>query len=172
MKTTTINFPGLSLNEVRGQNKELFYDQSWYSDETFANEKIPAGNWEVSLEPVPGSTNKTWNEQIGMLGKDMEVPPAAVLAYALVEHFKQTGERCLESMRLRTSSLVSDGDHVHVGVFGGAGLFVNDHWDDSRYDNLGLASSRRVSSPTLVPTEESVALPEVIELNGQKYKKI
>lgn len=140
MKTTTINFPGLSLNEVCAQNPDLFRkSQTWYSDEAFANEKIPAGKWDVCLEAVSDSFSKTWEEQQSLIGKGQEVPPAAVLAYALVKHFKKTGERCLTDRWVRTSSRDSDGDRVRVGAFDAAGLSVDSDWDDDRYSGIGLA---------------------------------
>lgn len=176
MKTITITFPGISLNQVREQNKDLFYDQSWYTDEAFANENIPAGVWEVSLEPLEGSFSKTWEEQQELLPEGYEVPPAAVLAYALVEYFKKTGERCLSQMWVRTGSRDSGGDRVYVGRFGEAGLLVDGYWDGYRDDDLGLLSARKVAARALEdlgPIESSPleSLPQVLEINGVKYRK-
>lgn len=141
METITITFPGLSLNEVCKQNPELFYNQSWYTEEAFANEKIPAGEWTVSLEAVPDSLSKTWEEQQKLLDEELTVPPIAVLVYAMVEHFKDTGNRAFGDVYVRTSSLDSDGDRVRVGDFDAGGLVVDYDWDGRRGSSLGLASA-------------------------------
>lgn len=167
----TIDFPGLSLNEVRAQFPDCFYHQSWYALEAFANEKIPAGKWEVSLEVVKDSFRKTWDEQQKLTGEDCVVPPAAVLAYAICKHFKDTGERTFTDHYARTSSLGSGGLRVGVGSFGAEGLFVDRSWDSSRNSIVGLASARSLGNVETANNEVPY-FPDVIELSGQKYKKI
>lgn len=167
MKTITVNFPAASLLEVLEKNKDLVYPQTWYKDETFANEQIPAGTWEVSLEPVKDSLSKNWDEQQELIGKDSEVPPAAVLAYAIFQHFKDTGERAFENVYVRTSSLDSGGSRVLVGYFDARGLFVNDYrWDSDRSSGLGVASARKLSVESLGATEplEDLSLERAIEI--------
>lgn len=166
MKTITVNFPAASLLEVLEKNKDLVYPQTWYKDETFANEQIPAGTWEVSLEPVKDSLSKNWDEQQELIGKDSEVPPAAVLAYAIFQHFKDTGERAFENVYVRTSSLDSGGDRVIVGSFDAKGLGVNDDWDYRRRSVLGVASARKLSVESLGATEplEDLSLERAIEI--------
>lgn len=170
MKTITINFPGASLNDMRVQNKNLFYYQNWHTNEAFANEVIPAGKWEVRLEPCTGSLNKTWDEQQATLPDLMyEVPPAAVLVYAMVEHFRKTGERAFEKVWVRTSSCDSDGTRVSVGDFGAKGVSVSSHWGDGRSSDIGLAGARKLSVEAgeleaveglNLPTDKKVAVVE------------
>lgn len=156
---TTIDFPGLSLNEVRAQFPDCFYDQSWYASEAFANEKIPAGKWEVSLEVVKDSFSRTWDEQQRLIEEGFVVPPIAVLAYAMCKHFKDTGERTFTNHYARTSSLDSGGGRVHVGVFDAGGLLVSDDWDSDRRSFVGLASARKVGlEPLDIKPSEDLSL--------------
>lgn len=153
MKTLTIDFPGASLLDVLEKNKDLVYPQTWYKDEAFAKEQIPAGTWEVSLESVKDSLSKNWTEQQELIGKGSEVPPVAVLAYAIFQHFKDTGERAFENVYVRTSSLDSDGVRVSVGFFDARGLSVAYYWDGSRLSFLGIASARKSSIESLGAAE-------------------
>lgn len=136
-----------SLLDVRSEFPDLFYDQSWYDGQAFAKKKV-IGTWDVDLESMKDSTNKSWSEQQALLKNDDEVPPAAVLAYAVLTNFKETGNRAFEQTYVRTSSVHSDGAHVSLGRFDAEGLRVYDNWDNERYSYLGLASSRKVEAGT------------------------
>lgn len=136
-----------SLLDIRSEFPDLFYDQSWYDGQAFAQEKI-TGTWDVDLEPVKDSTNKSWSEQQALLKEGDEVPPAAVLAYAILTHFKKTGNRAFEHTYARTSSVDSGGHHVYLGSFDAEGLGVSSYWDNGRDSGLGLASSRKVEAGT------------------------
>lgn len=156
MKTITIDYPGGSLLDVREQYKGVkgFYPQSWYETEAFAKKVIPAGKWEVRLEPMPQSFDKTWEEQQATLPDLIyEVPPAAVLCFAIMEHWRNTRERAFENCYVRTSSLDSDGDRVDVGYFGADGLDVDYYWDGHRDSSLGVSASRKLSPRSLVPSD-------------------
>jgi len=37
----------------------------------------------------------------------------------------------------------SDGNRVNVGNFDGAGINVNNNWDDNRHSNLGVSAVRQ-----------------------------
>lgn len=145
----TIQFPSLSLLEVRAMFPECFYDQTWYKRELFAAERIAAGEWEVSLEPAKDSFSKTWDGQQKCLSEGEVVPPAAVLVYAMCKHFKDTGERAFKNVWVRTSALGSEGDRVRVGVFDARGLGVDDVWDGVCNGFLGLAAARKLDTGTL-----------------------
>lgn len=145
MNTITVTLDNKSLLDIRSEFPELFYAQSWYEDEKFAQQKF-TGTWKVPLEPVEGSLNKTWEEQQKLVSKG--VAPAAVLAYAILKHFKDTGERAFESVYARTSSVHSDGYHVGIGIFDAGGLVVSDGWDNERYSALGLAVAWKVEAGT------------------------
>ncbi len=137
-------FP-LSLLDIRGACKDqgLFYNQDWYNKQSFAKEKGEVGWHLIRKTPVENSTNKTWNDQQALLGKDDETPKAQVMVYTIIGHYKATNERLFEKVWVRCSDLVSDGYRVCVGYFGAKGLYVNDYWDGYRVDYLGLASARK-----------------------------
>lgn len=173
MKTITIDFPGGSLFDIHEQYKGVngFYFQSWYETEAFALEKIPAGKWEVRLEPMPDSFNKTWEEQQKTLPDLIyEVPPVAVLAFAIMEHWRNTGERAFESCYVRTSSLDSGGYRVLVGDFGAGGLDVDDCWGDDRDSRLGVSAARKFGPRNLEALEPSEAL--TLESLSARIEKI
>lgn len=168
----TINFPGLSLNEVREKFPELFYDQSWYTNDAFAKEKAPAGIYEVSTEPIEGSLNKTWEEQQSLIPSDFEVIPAAVLAYAICTHFKETGERLFENMYARMSSQDSDGFRVFLGVFVARGLYVGYWSGGDRSSSLGLAVSRKSGACALESFDSESLSLESLNARIQKLEEI
>jgi hypothetical protein len=63
-------FP-LSIIEIRSKGK-LFYNQSWYNKEPFANDRGD-GSWQlVRKTAVDNSTNKTWQEQQALFASNEE----------------------------------------------------------------------------------------------------
>jgi len=168
MKTITLDFPEMSLLDVREKFKDCFFGQSWYDKEPFATEKIPAGRWEVSLRELEGSLGKTWNEQQSLPhGIEEEIPPVAVLVYAMCQHFKDTGERVFEKTYVRTSRCDRDSSRVSVGDFDSEGLCVNSDWDNDRNDILGVSAARKLD--TRNDTLESLNA-RLLELEAWKNK--
>ncbi len=137
-------FP-LSLLDIRGACKDqgLFYNQDWYNKQSFAKEKGEVGWQLIRKTPVSDSTSKTWDEQNKLLGKDDEVPSLRAVVYAMVGHYKATGERLFEKIWVRCSDLDSGGYRVNVGRFDAKGLRVGNDWDGYRHEPLGLASARK-----------------------------
>ena len=129
--------------KVKGELWQAFYDQSWYNKEAFAKDRGEIGWHLIRKTPVENSTNKTWNDQQALLGKDDETPKAQVMVYTIIGHYKATNERLFEKVWVRCSDLDSVGARVIVGSFGAEGLRVDRHWDDRRGGNLGLASARK-----------------------------
>ena len=136
-------FP-LSILEIRSKvDSKLFYDQPWYNKESFAKERGEV-NWQlVRKTPVDNSTSKNWQEQQELLGEDDEVPTSQVVVYTIIGHFLAVGERLLEHIYVRTSSVDSDGYRVRVGFFDSGGLYVSNDWDDHRVGFLGVSSARK-----------------------------
>ena len=129
--------------KVKSEHDRLFYDQSWYNKEAFAKDKGEVGWHLIRKTPVDNSTSKSWDEQQALLGKDDETPRAVVMVYTIIGHFKSTGERLFEKIWVRCSDLGSVGSRVNVGSFGAEGLSVDNDWDGSRNDDLGLSSARK-----------------------------
>ncbi|XOA42669.1 MAG: hypothetical protein ACKKMO_02565 [Candidatus Nealsonbacteria bacterium] len=135
-------FP-LSVIDIRKMNAKLFYDQSWYNDESFAKERGKAGWQLIRKTPAPNSTSKSWSKQQKLLAKDDEVPTAQVMVYTIIGHYLATGEHLFKDIRVRTFSLASGGRRVNVGNFNSGGLDISYVWDDYRFSNLGLAPARK-----------------------------
>ena len=137
--TITFWYGGWSLNELREMKPELFCDQSWYTDQKFAEQKNPAGMYEVTF-CVPDSQNKTFKEQKALL-KDAEPCPVAVLATAVLlslietgkDHFSNYWSRCIEQ---------TDGGRAALNVYGGR-MVVLSFWDGHRGDSVFLGAARK-----------------------------
>lgn len=134
-------FP-LSIIEIRSKAK-LFYDQSWYSKESFAKDRGDVSWALIRKTPVPNSTSKTWQEQQALLANNEETPTARVMVYTIIGHFLATGERLFEKIYVRCSDVDSDGFRVVVGDFDSVGLFVGNIWDGYRKDCIAVASARK-----------------------------
>lgn len=169
MKTITIDFPGLSLLEIYKDNKDIWHPgNDWFKDGNFSKEKVPAGKWEVSLEPVENSTDKTWAEQQSLIPPKGYVPPAAVLVYAICEYYKQKDKHALSDLWLRTSSLDADGYHVYVGVRSEC-VNVYSSWDSRRDSYLGLASAWKVDAGD--PDDSTLLDSSELELRIEKLER-
>lgn len=159
--------------EVVQKYPECFFKQAWYKNEAFASEKGEEGEYDFDFESK--HLNKSYEEQIVLLGKDTKLLSVAVLAEAICIHFKETGERLLHNWYSRTSSLDSDGNRVRVGVFGADGLYVNGRWDDDRDSGLGVSSARKLATRNLLtklPALDPFELITEIEDRLEKLKKL
>ena len=87
------------------------------------------------------STNQTYEEQQKLL-RGEDVARACEVVYMTILYYLVTGNRLFEHVYARCSDLSSGGDRVSVGDFDRDGLLVVSDWDDIRYGDLGLASSR------------------------------
>src|SRR3989344_72891 len=114
--------------KVKGELWQAFYDRSWYYKEAFAKDRGEIGWQLIRKTPVENSTNKTWNDQQALLGKDDETPKAQVMVYTIIGHYKATNERLFEKVWVRCSDLDSDGRRVLVGFFDAEGLHVHSDW--------------------------------------------
>jgi|CXWL01.1.fsa_nt_gi hypothetical protein len=166
MKITLTN---KSFLDIRSEFPNYFYfkTNAWYDNENFAKEKI-TGTWDVSLEPVENSFNKTWDEQQKLLSKGDEVPPVAVLMWAVIKHHQDTGEYAFGDCYVRTSSRESDGVLVHVGDFDVAGALVSFDGPGPRSGDLGVSFSRRLDTEPMnpescIPDEASILGDSILE---------
>ena len=135
-------FP-LSILDIKKMDNKLFYLPKgvWYEDKKFAKKKGRVGWQLIRKTPVEDSMSKNWSEQQALLNEDEYVPSAQVMVYTIIGHYKNTGERLFfKDTYVRTSSVVSDGGHVIVGL-SGSWLAVHLYWNDDRFSFLGLASA-------------------------------
>ena len=135
-------FP-LSILDIRKANSNLFLDESWYKDESFAKERGETSWQLVRKTPIPNSTSKNWSEQQALLSKDDEVPSARVMVYTIIGYYLATGERLFRNIRVCISSLASNGYRVNVGYFDSDGLYVFSYWGDDYSNDLGVSSARK-----------------------------
>lgn len=144
----THQYSGTSLFDIHTKYNDLFWSKkdSWWRNKSFAKEILPAGTYELSFDK--DTVNKTFDEQIKGLEKGLNVPYVAIVAEAILEHFKKTGEKICEDWYVRTSSVDSGGDRVYVGDFDGEGLCVAYYWGGHRNADLGLASARNLKLET------------------------
>lgn len=136
----------MSLLDVRQTESELFYSKTggWYEGQKFARDDKVSTEWlAIRKEPVPDSTNCSWNDQLGLIKAEERVPNAGEMGWFVTTFFKVRGVRLLESVYVRTFSVVSYGYRVFVGYFVSYGLYVYYYWDVYRNDSIGLASARK-----------------------------
>lgn len=136
----------MNLLGVRQMESGLFYSKTggWYEDQKFARDDMALTNWlAIRKELAPNSTNRSWNEQLGLLTSEERVPNAGEMGWFITTFFKVRGVRLFGSVYVRTSSVDSLGYRVFVGHFDSYGLYVFSYWDDLRYVGIGLASARK-----------------------------
>lgn len=144
-----VPYLGLSLAEVHGLHARLFYNkitEAWYRQphQAFAFVKHQP-SWYLVQKTVPeGSLNRTWSEQEALVqdGGSSMVIPAAVLVYAAVFHYLQTGEYLFPALYARTSDVSAEGYRVYAGYFGADGLYVGGD-SGTRRSSIGVAVSRK-----------------------------
>lgn len=140
---------GMSLLDVRGLKPAHFYTKTggWYNDVAFATADRTSGGWLlIRKDWVPDSASKTWDKQNKLLSAIETVPNAGEMSWFITTYFEVRGIRLFEKKYVRTSSLVSVGFRVIVGVFDADSLDVSNCWDVYRRGSLGLASSRKLNS--------------------------
>ncbi len=136
----------LSLLDIHRAKPAHFYTKTggWYESVPFAQNDSTGTGWlAIKKTPVNGSTSKDWDEQNKLITSAEYVPNAAEASWFITVFYDVRGVRLFESIYVRTSSIDSDGDHVNVGIFDAKGLYVDNHWDNLRVDNLGLACARK-----------------------------
>ena len=132
-------------------NAQLFYSKtqqsSWYwnDNQKFSRDDQASCNWiAIRKDIVPDSTSKNFGKQQKLLSKEEQVPNAVEFSWFVTTYAEVRKVRLFSNVYARTLSVSAFGYHVHLGYFGSDGLYVNGYfWDDSRYDGIGLASSRK-----------------------------
>lgn len=138
----------MSPLDIRAHHNPYFYTKEggWYADsrQKFSRDDKAEPVWiAFKKEPVEGSRNRTWFQQIALVKSPMIVPNAAEAIWGLTTYKAVRGICLLPNVYVRTSSIDSDGHRVFVGNFDSAGLDVNNNWDDNANDNIGVAAARK-----------------------------
>ena len=138
----------LELHPADGQPKFHFNDNPWHVGQPHTDVTTLEPRLYIMLrEIVPGSTNKTPEEQVAMLPPEYEVPTTIAEVTKDILVFRKTGKRsnpnhwaaCTE--RTVKTSQVDAGIVSCVGVFDEYGLGVID-WIGDRDDFVGVGASR------------------------------
>jgi hypothetical protein len=132
-----VAFLPMSILEIRrAVKRELFHDHesAWYNRESFASNGGSAGWCLLRKTGLPNSRGKTWNEQIRLLAKGEEVPPACVVTYTVAGHLLATGEKLFNEAPVRCSDINSTGKHIYIS-YGSSDFHRRD-------ENISLASAK------------------------------
>jgi hypothetical protein len=162
-----IKIKGKSLNKLYkeyGTGSSGFYSiNPWWKDQKFADEKPKAGEYEIDF--AEELINLTFEEKEKEITEGFEIIHPAIVAEAILSHFKATGERILENRYVHTSSLDSDGHRVLVGGFDETGLLISS-WDGGhRSSGIGVASARKLNlKPSSLETFDSLTLDSAIKM--------
>ncbi len=135
-KSTT----GTSLNPFG--TGAIFYDQDWHDSEPFAKAQMKGGFAMPTKEVIPGSTNKTWNQQQALLGADERRREAVETAWDLMLYHSTTSKKILEDKYDWGNALSSGGHRVCVGGFSEDGFDVDGNRPSDSDDVLGVCSSK------------------------------
>lgn len=144
-----------TVENLRKKFKDLFYNQDWYDEEKFANNKENAVRtaWAiVKKEVLEESRDKDWDEQEEILkqwAKEHKVDPKFVtrrmpaeVAYDILAYYNARNERILEKDWDWTGTRSSDGSLVRVGLFDSVGLSVGGDGRGLSDSHLGVCPSR------------------------------
>lgn len=144
--------PGLSVLQlrsvVRGKGAIFYHeDQDFLDTELFAKLMDGPTYRQLLMREVPGSEEKTFDDQKKCLSPEDEIPTVRQIAMGMVIHFLASGDRLYETYWLRCAGKDSTGRGTAIGAFYHMGLMIScGRPDDVRRRGFGLAAVRR-SSP-------------------------
>jgi hypothetical protein len=141
-----IRYGGWSLRQLCDsavvQARQLVWDQDWYNKHSWSSEGVAPGIYRLRI-PLPHSTNKTFAEQIGLLGAGEEAAPVCLVATAMLAHLLATGTDLLAGAWTRCREQGAFGNRVTVRI-GGRRLGLRYDYDDARTHALRLSACHRV----------------------------
>jgi hypothetical protein len=139
----------MALHPATGQPRFYFASGPWHAGQPYADEATMELKWHLLLKSiVPGSTDKTPEQQVAMLPEEYEVPSTIAEVTKDILVFRKTNVRhnfshwaaCKE--RTIKTSKVDKGLVSCVGSFRGDGLRVY-YWDGhSSHWLVGVGASR------------------------------
>jgi len=141
------------LGDPKKKKSNIFYDQDWYDNESFAAQDTPSLGWGLVMKEVlQESRSKNWDEQEEVLkawAKENNIDPSKVrrrkpveIIYDTLLYYGTNKESLLENSYDWTGVQSSDGHFVFVGVFASAGLLVLSDTRDRTVSILGVCPSR------------------------------
>ncbi len=113
-------------------------NRSWWTPEKFASEIGQVRKLALRTSLVPGSLNKTWEEQKALIGENEQVPSARDMVDGMVQYYRETGKRIFDHVMARTST-----PDIAVGYYY-THIMVN-YWQNGRRESdVGVAACREV----------------------------
>lgn len=140
-------FP-MTILEIRGYvrnrfSEPIFYDYDRRECEMFLVDVAEMGWHLLRKEPEPGSSMKQWKDQQTVLSAGESVSKISVVAYAMVGHFLNTGERLFGNTYVRCGDALGTRKHAVIGFSSRAGFDIAALPDDYAFEYIGLASARK-----------------------------
>ena len=123
-------------------NGRIFYNQTWYNNEDFAQEQLKPGIGLPTRNVIRKTLGKTWNDQEQVLEKDEWRREATEAVWDTILYYAVNGKRLLEKTYDWTRRRTSDGYLVCVGVFDSDGLRVGNWYPGYSYSDIGVCPSR------------------------------
>jgi hypothetical protein len=139
----------MELHPVTGQPRFYFASDPWHAGQPYADEVTMELRWYLLLKSiVPGSTDKTSEQQVAMLPEEYEVPSTIAEVTKDILVFRKTNVRpnpvqwaaCKE--RTIKTSKIDKGLVSCVGYFSEYGLHV-DCWNGTSHYAVGVGASRK-----------------------------
>jgi len=133
-----------------GQPRFLYYaPDSWYTKEKFTKKPTCQFRWHLMLlEIVPGSTGKTYEQQLAMFSAEQyEVPLAIEEVTKLILYCRKNGIYLNRTKFSRCRDVDSNGHRVDFGDFGEDGLNASHGWGARCVYSVGVAASRKFPEP-------------------------
>ena len=141
----------LSIHHLSARVPKLLHGtkQPWYAGQPFADSLVSLRWYLIRRGIFPGSVDRTWEEQRGMLAGE-DVPRACELVYATLLYFLVRGIRLFDRGQFARShdTIKRYGNLVNAGVMTGTfeedGLRLSGLWWNYRLHYVGVASMQRV----------------------------
>jgi len=120
----------------------VFYSSTWFdNDEDFANKQLQAGFAMPTKEAVPGSTKKTYDQQVGLLQTGERRRSAVETVWDSLAYYSHTGNKVPSTVADWTESLTSGGNRVGVW-FNADGMRVYYWGPTESLPYIGVCASR------------------------------
>lgn len=134
----------LGWKSLRSRSRSWAADP-WYFSEKFAKETLKFQWYLLLRDIVPGSENRTFNEQKRMLPVEYSVPPAVAEVAKDQFLYRKLGICVNSKCYARTASRDSVDLGVAVGACDTEGCVVTRFTSDYRNEMLGIAAARRLT---------------------------
>lgn len=139
----TYETSGKSVLDLLWENPDIGITEHAWARERWAQDHDERGG-RISMRTlaVPGSFEKTWSEQLGLLGPGEFVLSPRDLLEGAISYQRATGKKLWTQCWVRTSGIALNGDRILFGNFGPRRFSAMTDWDNYRGSDLGLSAGR------------------------------